>query len=255
MSRSINRSNQRRLNPEIKKQSQRRSLQRMGRVLMLVIAIGLTTSSALWLNEKWTTRAWDITADAEIKAAIEAQLAAMPEKDFISMQPNRLREQWLQRIPDLQAVRISRILPDKMRIQADARVPTALWQDEQGQLHLFDELGVAYRLLKQGESPDLPLLRVNQGQLPAVKKMLDVIAQQDGDQLASLSEIRSANHFWQIYFSRGESWLIPQRNEVNVIDHINHFMQQPRWLKRHWRIDARLQSRWFVRPAGHGGVI
>jgi cell division septal protein FtsQ len=237
----------------MKKESQRRSLRRMGRALSLVVVLAALGSSALWLNEKWSTRVWEVSADEPIKAAIEAQLAAMPNKDFISMRPDRLRQQWLQSIPDLEAVRITRILPDRMRIQADARVPTALWQDEQGQLHLFDELGVAYRLLSKGESPDLPLLRVNQEQLPQAKRMLDAIAHDN--KLASLSEIRASNQYWQIYFSRGVSWLIPQNNEVQVINHINRFMQQPRWHQRHWRVDARLQSRWFIRPAGQGGVI
>lgn len=249
----MSRSNQRRSKPEMKKESQRRSLRRMGRALSLVVVLAALGSSALWLNEKWSTRVWEVSADEPIKAAIEAQLAAMPNKDFISMRPDRLRQQWLQSIPDLEAVRISRILPDRMRIQADARVPTALWQDEQGQLHLFDELGVAYRLLSKGESPDLPLLRVNQEQLPQAKRMLDAIAHDN--KLASLSEIRASNQYWQIYFSRGVSWLIPQNNEVQVINHINRFMQQPRWHQRHWRVDARLQSRWFIRPAGQGGVI
>jgi len=249
----MSRSNQRRSKPEMKKESQRRSLRRMGRALSLIVMLAGLGSSALWLNEKWSTRVWEVSADGPIKIAIEAQLAAMPNKDFISMRPDRLRQQWLQSIPDLEAVRITRILPDRMHIQADARVPTALWQDEQGQLHLFDEMGVAYRLLSKGESPDLPLLRVNQEQLPQAKRMLDAIAHDN--KLASLSEIRASNQYWQIYFSRGVSWLIPQNNEVQVINHINRFMQQPRWHQRHWRVDARLQSRWFIRPAGQGGVI
>jgi len=276
----MSRSNQRRVNPESKKQSQQLNFKRIGRILMFSMMLALTASAAVWLNDKWSTKHWDITANADIKAAIEAQLAAMPNKDFISMRPDALRQQWLANIADLQAVHITRILPDHMRIQAVARVPAALWQDEQGQLHLFDERGVAYRLLKQGESPDLPLLRVNEDQLLQVKQMLDAIARlhenkhdqhrlvgnglvgnkqgnnkAGNNMLAGLSEIRASNQFWQIYFSRGVSWLIPQSNEVNVINHINHFMQQPRWRNRHWRIDARLQSRWFVRPAGHGEVI
>jgi len=255
----MNRANQRRINPDIKKQSQRRSLKRMGRTLMFIAVITATAGSGVWLNEKWSTTHWDISANASIKAAIEAQLEAMPDKDFISMRPNQLRQQWLKDIPDIEAVRITRVLPDTLHIQADARVPTALWQDEQGQLHLFDEQGIAYRLLNKGESPDLPLLRVNQEQLIQVKLMLDAIAQHDAQQsmqqLASLSEIRAGNQHWQIYFSRGVSWIIPQDNEVNVIEHINDLMQQPRWRKQQWRVDARLQSRWFIRPAGHGGVI
>jgi len=255
----VSRSNQRRINPAIKKQAHSRSLKRMGRIVMLAIVMTATAGSAVWLNEKWSTKVWQITADAPIKAAIEAQLASMANKDFISMRPDRLSQLMLQKIPDLEAVRITRVLPDKLYIQADARVPTALWQDAQGQLHLFDELGVAYRELNKGESPDLPLLRVNQEQLSQAKQMLEVMMQQDQlqgvHQLATLSEIRAGNQHWQIYFSRGVSWIIPQDNEVNVIKHINNLMQQPRWRNQQWRVDARLQSRWFIRPAGHGGVI
>jgi len=251
----MSRTNQRRIDPDLRKQSHRRSLHRLGRSLILLAVVGIISTSALWLNQQWGTKHWDIIADAPIKAAIEAQLAAMPDKDFISMRPDHLRQQWLQNIPDLEAVRITRILPDRLHIQADARVATALWQDEQGQLHLLDDLGVAYRPLRQGESPDLPLLRVNQDQLLQVKLMLVAIGQQRGQSLAALSEIRTANQYWQIYFSHGVTWLIPQSGEPKVISHINTLMQQTRWRNRHWRVDARLQSRWFIRPAGHGGVI
>jgi len=251
----MSRSNQRRIDPAMKQQSQRRSLQRMGRTLMLLALVAITVSSALWLNQKWSTTHWEISANAPIKTAIEAQLAAMPNKDFINMRPDHLRQQWLQNIPDLEAVRITRILPDHLHIEADARIPTALWQDEQGQLHLFDEHGVAYRQLNQGESPDLPLLRVNRDQLPQVQAMMIALGKQDTQRLVDLSEIRAANQYWKIYFSRGAAWFIPQRHEVNVIAHINTLVQKARWRNRHWSVDARLQSRWFIRPAGHGGVI
>ncbi|MBL4774997.1 MAG: cell division protein FtsQ/DivIB [Mariprofundus sp.] len=251
----MSRNNQRRIDPKLKQQSHRRSLQRVGRTLMLLALIAISVGSGLWLNQTWSTTAWQINADAPIKAAIEAQLAAMPNKDFISMRPDHLRQQWLQAIPDLEAVRISRILPDRLHIQADARVATALWQDELGQLHLFDELGVAYRPLNNGESPDLPLLRVNRNQLPQVQRILAAMAQSHVQQFTDLSEIRARNQHWQFYFSGGVAWLIPQHNAVKVINHIQTFMQQERWRNRHWSVDARLQSRWFIRPAGHGGVI
>jgi len=259
----MSRANQRRIDPNIKKQAVRSSLKCMGRMLMLMSIVGVGAGSIVWLNEAWRTTHWEISADESIKAAIEAELAAMPNKDFISMRPDHLRQQWLQNIPDLEAVHITRTLPGSLHIQADARVPTALWQDAQGQLYLFDQLGVAYRALNKGESPDLPLLRINQSQLTQAKHMMDAIAEQsrtqDGAQgdyrLAALSEIRAGRQHWQIYFSRGVSWLIPQQDEIHVINHINRFMQQTRWRNRHWRVDARLQSRWFIRPAGHGGVI
>jgi len=251
----MTRTNQRRIDPAIQKAARRHSMKRIGSMLAFVLLIAASASGALWLNQSWRVQHWEISAEAPIKAAIEAQLQHMPNRDFLHTRPEALRQQWLQQIPDMAAVRITRILPDRLQVQADARVPTALWQDAQGRLHLFDSEGHAYRLLSRGESPDLPLLRVSEEQLGGTQRMLTTLAHVDTFPLASLSEVRASGGNWHIYFSHGVSWLIPQSNETAVIKHIVSLMKQPRWHHRYWRVDARLASRWFIRPAGHGGVI
>jgi len=250
----MSRTNQRRIDPAIQKQARQRSLKRIGRVLVFGLVVTATAVSAIWLNQKWSVTHWDIKAEAPIRIAIENQLKQMPSRNFLSTRPELLRRQWLQRIPDLAAVRITRILPDRLRIQAEARVPIALWQDEQSRLFLFDVNG-PYRLLRKGESPDLPLLRMPASQLNAAHRMLATLAREDRTRFAALSEIRAANNHWQIYFSRGASWLIPQSNERAEIQQITSLLKQPRWKGHYWRVDARLASRWFIRPAGRGGVI
>jgi len=251
----MSRVNHRRIDPDVQKQARRRSMKRIGRVMVLAMIIAVCSTGAAWLDQKWSVKHWEIKAETPIKIAIETQLKNMPKMDFLSTRPELLREQWMQRIPDLAAVRITRILPDSLQIQADARVPTALWQDEQNRLHLFDAEGYAYRLLRKGESPDLPLLRMPAEQLSDAHRMLNTLSQHDAASLSGLSEIRASNGHWQIYFSRGESWLIPQSDEDAVIDRITALLKQPRWSGRHWRVDARLASRWFIRPAGRGRVI
>ncbi len=251
----MSRVNQHRIDPAVQKEVRRRSLKRIGRVLMFGMVVSVTATSAMWLNHKWSVGSWEIKADAPLKIAIDAQLKVMPNRDFLSTRPDLLRELWLQRIPDLADVQITRILPDKLRINADARVPVALWQDEQSRLHLFDGHGNIYRLLKKGESPDLPLLRIPEEKLDAARKMIVALAQHDAQKLSDLSEIRAGSRHWQIYFSRGVTWLIPQGDEGSMIERIKSLLQQPRWRNRYWRVDARLSSRWFIRPAGHGGVI
>ncbi|MDQ6981484.1 MAG: hypothetical protein Q9M08_00555 [Mariprofundus sp.] len=251
----MSRVNQRRIDPAVQKEVRRRNLKRLGRVLMFGMLVSVMATSIIWLNQKWSIGSWEIKADAPLKAAIEAQLQAMPNRDFLSTRPDQLRELWLQRIPDLADVRITRILPDRLRIQADARLPVALWQDEQSRLHLFDGHGNVYRLLKKGESPDLPLLRIPEEQLDAARKMIVALAQHDVQKLSGLSEIRAGSRHWKIYFSRGVRWLIPQGDEGSMIERIKSLLQQPRWRNRYWRVDARLSSRWFIRPAGHGGII
>jgi len=251
----MTRSNQRRIDPEARKQSRRHRLKQLGRGLLFGSCMLALVACSVWLNQQWSVEHWEIKAEAPIKAAIEAQLKAMPNRDFLHTRPDILRQTWLQQIPDMAAVRISRVLPDALFIQADARVPTALWQDEQNQLHLFDDQGNAYRLLHEGESPDLPLLRVGAEQLVAAQQMLTALALHDEQQLPVLSEIRVSGGHWKLYFSHGVSWLIPRGQEIAVIDRIKSLMKQKRWQHRYWRVDARLASRWFIRPAGHGGVI
>lgn len=251
----MSRANQRRIDPAIQKEARQRSLKRIGRILALGVMAGVMTTSAVWLNQKWSVESWEIKGDALLKSAIEAQLQAMPNRDFLSTRPDFLREQWLQRIPDLADVRITRILPDRLRIQADARVPVALWQDGQSRLHLFDSHGNVYRLLKKGESPDLPLLRIPEDKLDAARAMMVALEQSEVQKQSDLSEIRAGSRHWKIYFSRGVKWLIPQGDEGPMIERIKSLLQQPRWRHRFWRVDARLASRWFIRPAGHGGVI
>jgi len=251
----MSRVNQHRIDPAVQKEARRRSLKRIGRILVFGMLVSVMATSAIWLNQKWSIGSWEIRADAPLKTAIKAQLEAMPNRDFLSTRPDFLRELWLQRIPDLADVHITRILPDKLRIQADARVPVALWQDGQSRLHLFDRHGNVYRLLKKGESPDLPLLRIPEEQLGAARKMMVALARHDVQKLSELSEIRAGSRHWQIYFSRGATWLIPQGNEGSMMKRINSLLNQSRWRNRYWRVDARLASRWFIRPAGHGGVI
>jgi cell division septal protein FtsQ len=250
----MSRANQRRIDPAMQQEERRRSLKRIGTVMVFTLMVAVSATSVVWLNQKWSVTHWDIKAEVPIKIAIAAQLKHMPSRDFLSTRPDLLRQQWLQRIPDLAAVRITRILPDRLKIQADARVPIALWQDEQSRLYLVDAHG-PYRLLRKGESPDLPLLRMPASELPAAHSMLAALAREDMHRLAALSEIRAGNGHWQIYFSRGVIWLIPQSDEGSEIQHISSLLKQPRWKGRHWRVDARLASRWFIRPAGHGGVI
>ena len=249
------RSNQRRVDPELQRQARRRSLLRVARALALLLLMGGTLLAGQWLNHQWRVTEWQIDGDAQLKAAIVAQLQAMPSRDFLQTRPQQLRAAWLKAIPDMAEVRIARILPHRLEIHAEARLPMALWQDASGQLYLVDDHGVAYRPIHSGESPDLPLLRVSDEQLPVMQRMIATLQRVNRPMAAQLSEIRERNRHWKIYFSRGVAWLVPKGSEVAVIKRVTTLLKQKRWRKRRWRVDARLASRWFIRPAGHGGVI
>lgn len=255
MTRTQHRGNQRRTDPQVQRAARLRTMQRIGKGALMLCMIVATATVGLWLNQRWSVKQWTIDAEPAIKSAIEQQLQTMAARDFLATRPDLLRRQWLERIPDMADVQVTRILPDRLDIRARARVPVALWQDEQSRLHLFDQAGDAYRLLSRGESPDLPLLRMTEPQLADASRILSVLAEHDRGSIRALSEISAGNGFWHLYFARGVSWLIPQADEDVAIDQIISFLKQPRWKGGKWRVDARVASRWFVRPARHGGVI
>ncbi len=251
----MSRGNQRRVKPEEIQAARSKVKKRLARMFIFSVVSLSALSAGWWLNESMSVRQWEIDADPILKQAINAQMEAMPSNDFLHTQPFLLRQQWLARIPDMADVQVSRILPDSLHIKAQLRVPMALWQDENNDIHLLDDHAVAYRLLRKGESPDLPLLRINSDNRASAFRLLLSLQQHVAAKMAVLSEIRTSGESWKINFSRGESWLLPQGEEVSVIRRLASILKEPRWQHRNWRIDARVQSRWFIRPVRHGGII
>lgn len=249
------RNNQRRIDPVVVKEGRKRTIGQVGKLFAIGLLCMVTMTAGWWMNQRMTVNSWQIEADAALKEAINSQLNAMPNRDFLHTRLDQLDEQWMQAIPDMARIEIARILPDRLYIRAEARVPAAMWQDAQNRVHLFDDQGHAYRMLQSGESPDLPLLRVREEQLAAAHQLMQLLLQADSKRLAELSEVRAGSRNWQLYFSKGTTWKLPFGEEAAAIARISTLMNKPRWRNRHWQVDARLQTRWFIRPAKHGGVI
>ena len=251
----MSRSNQRRIKSEEIQGSRLKFRRRLTLVFASSVMLSATLLGGWWLNKSMSIRQWKIDAEPMLKQAINKQLEAMPSHDFLHTQPFLLRRQWLATIPDMAEVQVSRILPDSLHIQAQPRVPMALWQDENNNIHMLDDHAMAYRLLRKGESPDLPLLRVEEGNRASACMLLLSLQQYAAAKMTVLSEIRISGQNWHIYFSRGDSWLLPQGSESSVIRRLTNILKEPRWQHRNWRVDARAQSRWFIRPVKNGGII
>ncbi|TLS68258.1 hypothetical protein FE236_04810 [Mariprofundus erugo] len=251
----MTRNNQHRVDPAVKRAARLQLLARVARMVAVVVVTAGAAQGVVWLNGTLSVSEWNVTAPESIRHEIESRLQAMDQRDFLSTRPELLRQRWLEQIPDMEEVQISRVLPHRLQVTAIARTPEALWQDEQDRVHLLDSHGYAYRLLARGESPDLPLLRVREEQLPAAHRLLAVLSRDSAERLAALSEIHAGGNHWKLYFARGAAWLLPQKQEEKYITAVAAQLAQPRWRTGQWSVDARIQSRWFIRPAGHEGVI
>ena len=216
-------------------------------VSMVVIVAGF----GVWeLNKSLSVSYWDIDADAHLKTQIESYLAEKKGAPFWQTRASVLRDELVAQIPDIQHIKVSRILPDGLLVQAQARIPMALWKGEQAkQVMLIDEKGVPYRALKRGETLDLPFLRVHQDDLKNSTQMLLALNKYDVRKLLNLSELIVSEQGWRLNFAKGEQWQVKSTNIDYHVTQIMNILDMPRWSKGHWRIDARIPERWFIRPA------
>jgi len=237
------------------------------------LALLVATASGLWtFNHSLSIKHWDIYASAPLKANIEHALNGMEVLDFWHSRPALLRTQLLHNVPDLADIQIQRQLPNSLVIHVTPRQPIALWlnrdglnkgglnkstnNNKQAQLYLVDEHGIAYRARKHGEASDLPVLRMQQEQLAAACQWLASLKKEQPQWFASSSELFASHDGWKLNLVAGQQWQIPFGSRgIKNISKLSNILQQPRWHAGNWRIDTRLENRWFLRPARHEGVI
>ncbi|MDQ7012038.1 MAG: hypothetical protein Q9M29_09475, partial [Mariprofundaceae bacterium] len=97
-----------------------------------------------------------------------------------------------------------------------------------------------------------------QQQLASASALLAELRDLDGDRYVHISELASTHDGWKLYFERGQYWLIPRSSTEVMKQRIRSLvalLKQPRWRSKKWRIDARMNTRWFIRPAKQEGVI
>jgi len=231
----------------------------------LVVLAGIL-SGAWSLNQNLSIKHWNIHAAAPLKADIEHALNNMDKLDFWHSRPALLREQLLNKVPDLAEINIQRQLPNTLVIHVTPRQAIALWlnkgevngkaSNEQGQLYLVDEQGIAYRARRHGESSDLPVLRMQQDHLVAACQWLATLKKEEPQWFARSSELFASHTGWKLNLIAGQQWQVPfGARGLKSILQLSSILKQPRWHSGNWRIDTRLENRWFLRPAAHEGVI
>lgn len=256
----MTRTNQRRIADEARRESAMRIRRKIARAGAAVSAALLISASAFGLNSYFTVSEWNIALEKptplNIERMIDGQLAGMNGLDFWHSRPSLLRQQLLANIPDLAEVEIRRQLPHALEIRAEARIPVALWQKEAGKIFLVDGKGVAYRQLNANENADLPVLRMQARHLATANLALQQMQQSMPAFHAQVSEIFATDLDWKFNFSRGQQWLLSADDmSGKPFSAMAALFDKPRWQAGNWRIDMRIENRWFLRPARQEGVI
>ncbi len=248
------RMNKRREDPALLRERRQRRLRLLGRTLAGAgLALGAGAGLML-LNQALDVREWTIQAPPALKRDIEAAMQALPARDFWHARPAAVAAMLASRAPDIARIEVQRLLPHGLLIRAEPKRAIALWAAPEGGLRLVDERGRPWRAPREGEAPDLPLVHAGRAQLARAAALLHAL-EADPARLARLSELRAGGHGWRMIFDRGEAWRLPDANAAARIAAIERLLQKPRWRRMRWRVDARADNRWFLRPAAHEGVI
>jgi cell division protein FtsQ len=134
--------------------------------------------------------------------AFRQKSRAMPLVDLAGVRERLLRYPWIE------DARVSRRLPNTLRIFIVERQPAAIWQNH-GQLMLIDGKGVPLEPVNREAMPDLPLLigESANSQEPARRQLLD-----NAPALKPLVKAASwiGNRRWDIIFDTGERLQLPE---------------------------------------------
>ena len=140
--------------------------------------------------------------------ALDQDSRAMPLVDLALVRERLLKYPWVK------DARVSRRLPNTLRIFIIEREPAAIWQSH-GQLMLVDPTGVPLEPVSTDAMPDLPLL-IGEGanaQEPARKKLLD-----EAPAIEPLVKAATwiGNRRWDLTFTSGEKLQLPEGEEEAV---------------------------------------
>lgn len=137
--------------------------------------------------------------------ALDQDSRAMPLVDLAQVRERLLQHPWVK------DARVSRQLPNTLRIFIIEREPAAIWQNH-GQLMLIDTTGVPLEPVAREAMPDLPLL-IGDGansREPARRKLLEA-----APALRPLVKAATwiGNRRWDLTFDTGERLQLPEGEE------------------------------------------
>lgn len=228
-------------------------LKPMRTIAVVFSAVAVVGFSAVKLNQEMTVTHWQIDSPEHIKKPIALYFANKENFDFWHTRAAVVQGDLRAQITDIQRIEVSRILPDGLLIKATARQPIALWENVAAKANkvvmLVDELGVAYRPILRGEQLDLPLFRLDASRLKTATAVLHHLSVNMPQRAQALSEVIVERQAWRLNFARGEQWQLNQESLQDDLPKVLSILSQPRWARGHWRMDARIPERWFIRPA------
>lgn len=124
-----------------------RPLGRVWQVVRWFLPIPLLIAAVFAFYPRWVVAAVEVEGlDPQLAEQVRAALA-LEGKPMLDFDRPHLENSLLARFPDIKSVKITRVLPNRVRVEAEERRPVLVWQ-RAAQSFLVDEEGVVYRAVR-----------------------------------------------------------------------------------------------------------
>lgn len=153
----------------------------------------------------------------------------------------------LEKIPEIESVQISRVLPSEIAIAITERTPIAWWQKD-GVLHLLDAHGVVLERAKYPGKKTLPVV-VGEDAPAHVGELLALLTSQPSLKPDVTAAVRVGGRRWNIELTHGITVMLPEEKPQEAWNRFANLVEKQALLSKAIRsVDMRLEDRVFILP-------
>jgi cell division protein FtsQ len=156
-------------------------------------------------------------------------------------------KQRLQAIPEVDSVRITRVLPDQLAISITERTPAAWWQ-KNGVQRLIDAKGVTLAREKYPEKLTLPVV-VGDDVPEHVAELMQLLAAAPSLKPDVIAAVRVGQRRWNVQLAHDVVVLLPEKDPAQAWKRFASLVEKEALLSKAIRsVDMRMDDRVFILP-------
>lgn len=177
---------------------------------------------------------------------IKAALAVTQGSPILSIPLAEMKAR-LEKIPEVDAVQVSRVLPSELRVTITERVPVALWQ-KNGTQRLIDIKGVVLNRVKYQGNGQLPVV-VGSDAPEHVAELMALLQATPSLKSDVAAAVRVGGRRWNVQFRNDVVVMLPEDKPEDAWQRFANLVEKEALFSKAIRsVDMRLEDRVFIIP-------
>ncbi len=190
-----------------------------------------------------------VTLDGRVYASAEEVKAALGVKQgepILAMSLAEMKTR-IEKIPEVDSVQISRVLPSELKVTITERKPVALWQKD-GVQRLIDSKGVVLTRMKYTGNPPLPVV-VGPDAPEHVAELMTLLNTTPSLKTDVAAAVRVGGRRWNVQMKNEVTVMLPEDKPEAAWKRFANLVEKEALFSKAIRsVDMRLEDRVFILP-------